>query len=186
MATADLWQWGGPTIIVSSDGQEWTLVAQSQFPWLHSVIYGGGLFVAGGDSGAILTSTNGLDWTAQTSGNTSSLLAVAYNPQYYLSGGPPYLAVGADGVNLTSSDGTAWTVRTNFTSETLRAVAANNGELLVAGDNDAVFVGNGYNWTPVNVASWIGPSDPSSFPRSYRAAISIGNISVLGGRLYNS
>src|SRR6266496_5446598 len=72
--------WSG-TIITSSDGQDWTLISQSQFPWLHSVIYGGGLFVAGGDSGAILTSINGLDWTAQTSGTTSPLLAVAYNPQ---------------------------------------------------------------------------------------------------------
>ena len=173
------------TILASPDGQQWTLASQGQFPTLYAVNSAKGtsrLFVAVGESGAIVTSTNGFDWTVRVSGTTSTLLAVAYNPL----NGYRWTAVGANGVNLTSNDGIQWAVRKNFTTQTLRTIASkNNGQLLVAGDNDTVFIGEGDNWTPLDMTSLIGPSD-SLLPRSYQAAITFGTIVVLGGSLWDS
>ena len=59
-----------------------------------------GLFIAVGASGTLLTSSNGTTWTAQTSGTSNYLRAVAYD------GSSTLVAVGYSGTILTSSDGT--------------------------------------------------------------------------------
>ena len=76
-----------------------------------------GLFIAVGASGTLLTSSDGTTWTAQTSGTSNNLRAVAYD------GSSTLVAVGFSGTILTSSDGTTWTSRTSGTSEHLKRVA---------------------------------------------------------------
>ena len=57
------------------------------------------LFVAVGDNGTILTSSDGTTWTSRTSGTTEKLRGGAY-------GNSTLVVVGASGTILTSSDGT--------------------------------------------------------------------------------
>jgi hypothetical protein len=58
-----------------------------------------GLFVAVGDNGKILTSSDGTTWTSRTSGTTEYLRGGAY-------GNSTFVVVGASGTIITSSDGT--------------------------------------------------------------------------------
>jgi hypothetical protein len=59
------------------------------------VAYGNGLFVAVGSRGAILTSPDGVNWTAQTSPTSDDLSAVTY-------GNGTFVAVGYSGTIVTS------------------------------------------------------------------------------------
>jgi len=68
-----------------------------------------GLFVVVGDSGTILTSSDGTTWTSRTSGTSNGLFIIFY-------GNCTFVAVGYSGTILTSSDGTTWTSRTSGTS----------------------------------------------------------------------
>ena len=62
------------------------------------------LFVAVGDNGTILTSSDGTTWTSRTSGTTEYLRGGAY-------GNSTLVVVGASGTILTSSDGTTSTLK---------------------------------------------------------------------------
>jgi hypothetical protein len=59
------------------------------------VTYGNGTFVAVGEGGTILTSPDGVSWTARTSGTSNWLDGVAY-------GNGLFVAVGDRGTILTS------------------------------------------------------------------------------------
>lgn len=72
---------------------------------INDITYGSGTFVAVGNSGVLVTSTDGRNWTTRTTGITKDLYAVAYNPS------GAYCAVGASGAMLTSPDGVTWTSR---------------------------------------------------------------------------
>ena len=79
---------------------------------LNAVTYGGGLFVAVGSSGTILTSSDGITWNTQSSGTQNELDGIIY-----ASG--QFLAVGSNGVVLKSSDGISWTKATSSTANQL-------------------------------------------------------------------
>ena len=68
-----------------------------------------------GNSGTILTSSDGTTWTSRTSGTTNDLWGDHY-------GNRIFVAVGDSGTILSSSDGTTWTSRTSGTSEGFRRV----------------------------------------------------------------
>ena len=64
-------------------------------------------FVAVGDSGTILTSTDGTSWTSRTSGTTSNLVGVTYgNNKFFTMLGTMSSSIGTV---LTSSNGISWT-----------------------------------------------------------------------------
>jgi hypothetical protein len=90
------------------------------------VTYGNGLFVAVGEGGAILTSPDGVSWTARTSGTGDWLFGVTY-------GNGLFVAVGEGGTILTSRDGVSWTARTSGTSNWLYGVAYGNGLFVAVG-----------------------------------------------------
>ena len=75
-------------------GTTWTLRIPG-FGALNSVTYGNGRFVAVGWNDAILTSPDGVDWTARASGTDNPLNGVAY-------GNGTFVAVGHGGTILTS------------------------------------------------------------------------------------
>ncbi|MCL2610797.1 MAG: hypothetical protein FWE02_03865, partial [Defluviitaleaceae bacterium] len=75
---------------------------------LTSVCYGNGLFVAvGGGNNRIITSPDGITWTARTAAEANQWRSVCY-------GNGLFVAVSGDGANqvMTSSDGITWTART--------------------------------------------------------------------------
>lgn len=75
---------------------------------LLGVTSSGQQYVAVGQGGAVVTSSNAMTWTAGSSGVTSDLRSVAWS-------GAQYVAVGDDGageaVILSSTDGASWTVQ---------------------------------------------------------------------------
>jgi fibronectin type 3 domain-containing protein len=76
-----------------------------------------------GNSGTILTSSDGTTWTSRTSGTTNNLYGVTY-------GNSTFVTVGDSGTILTSSDGTTWTSRTSGTTNNLYGVTTTTTTLL--------------------------------------------------------
>jgi len=114
-------------------------------------------FIAVGDAGAILVSTNGVNWTAGNSGQ-SALNGVA-------NASGLFVAVGELGTILTSPDGTNWTQRTSGTTNSLLAVTYGGGEFVAVGGCDRcdpttrgtiLTSPDGVTWTPRTAGTgWI-------------------------------
>ena len=85
---------------------------------LRAVTYGNGLYVAVGDSGAIVTSGDGYNWTNQSYGTFPFLCGVGY-------ANGVFAAVGMGGAIVTSSNGVVWTQRASPITNNLWAVAGN-------------------------------------------------------------
>jgi photosystem II stability/assembly factor-like uncharacterized protein len=73
------------------------------------------LWVAVGESGTILTSSDGITWTSRTSGTSEALYVVTY-------GNNTFVTVCDSGTILTSKDGTTWTSRDSNTVNHLTGV----------------------------------------------------------------
>lgn len=73
------------------------------------------VFVAVGDQGAVLSSSDGATWAVRTSGTTLALNDVTF-------GGDRYVAVGQAGKILVSDDGIEWTGASSPSSRDLNAV----------------------------------------------------------------
>ena len=107
---------------------------------LCGVFYGNGMFVAVGQKGMILTSTDGMNWTIQKSPTANNLEAVCI-------GNGIFVAVGANGTILTSSDGANWLSRKSGTSQTLWAVTSQF--TAIGNDGTVLTSAGGSSWTPV-------------------------------------
>lgn len=109
--------------------------------------YGNNMFVAVGNNGAIYTSSDGITWTARTSGAISQLVGVTWTGKLFVvtgcmhKNGMPY------GLILTSPDGITWTERDSKADFYLEH-SASNGEIIVAvGDSSITTSTDGINWT---------------------------------------
>ena len=81
-------------------------------------------YVAVGDSGTFLKSTDGTTWTKVTTldgDNNSSSFTKTFNGVAY--GDSKFVTVGSSGKIYTSDNGTTWTSRTSGTSNTLNGVS---------------------------------------------------------------
>lgn len=141
------------TIRSSPDGITWTArtVAGSYSGSFNAILYGGGLFVAVGTSGAIHTSPDGATWTVRTSGTTAPLEQVAYNGSLWVVTGKPSSS-GQPGTILTSPDGITWTARsTALGTDDLAGVVWINNRWYISGDSRLQTSTNGTTWS-------VGPS----------------------------
>jgi hypothetical protein len=101
----------------------------------------GGLFVAVGWYGTILTSPGWPIWMRQTSPTSERLWSVAY-------GNGLFVAVGNNGTILTSPDGVNWTAQTSGTEHSLHGVTYGNGLFVAVGHGGAILTSpDGVNWT---------------------------------------
>ncbi len=122
----------GGTLLTSPDASTWTVVNSNTSSTLRGVAYGVALttvsgiltatpaFVAVGDGGALVTSTDGgVTWTLQSpmGGTTVNVNAVTYGHQF--------IAVGDVGNIFTSVDGVTWQAATSVTPANLHGVAFN-------------------------------------------------------------
>ncbi|HEV8544557.1 MAG TPA: hypothetical protein VGR78_19380 [Verrucomicrobiae bacterium] len=95
------------------------------------ITFSSGQFVAVGSGGAILTSTNALDWARQDSGTTNPLLAIA-------AGNGLWVALGS-GILLTSTNGTNWQANSSLLAYQTNAqyelggVTFQNGRFFLSG-----------------------------------------------------
>jgi len=116
-------------------------VWREQHHRLYSVCYGSGMYLAVGDYGAILSSPDGVIWTAQTSGTTNHLYSVTWD-------GSQYLAVGYNSTILSSPDGVIWTAQTSGTTNHLYSVTWGGSQYLAVGDNGIILSSpDGVIWT---------------------------------------
>ena len=141
---------GGPGFVSANTGMSplvWTAPTAPSGYW-GSVTYGNGLFVAVGTG--IMTSPDGINWTARTVAGTNSWSSVTY-------GNGLFVAVGLSGTNrvMTSPDGINWTLRTSaLETNQWRAVTYGNGLFVAVGTaamnerTDKVMTSpDGINWT---------------------------------------
>lgn len=112
---------------------------------IYAVGYGDGIYVAGGSSGKLATSSDGSNWTLRTSSfGASAILSVTWSPL-----ADQWVAVGASGKLATSIDGIEWTQRTSSFGVTFINTVYSSPNLLVAAGYDGKLATstNGVNWT---------------------------------------
>lgn len=107
---------------------------------LFQVYWGDNLFIGVGPKGTIMTSPDGITWTAQTSGTTANLNGVVW-------GNGLYAAVGDNGTILTSTNGSIWTPQTSGSGSNLSSIAFGEGQFVALGANGTELLSaNGTSW----------------------------------------
>lgn len=113
---------------------------------LLAVVYGAGTFVAAGEAGTILSSSDGgATWEARFADTSAWLRGAAY-------GDGVFVVVGDQGTILASDDlGVTWSASAPV-EESLGAVAFGNGRFLAVGDSGRVLTSTdgARSWTPTN------------------------------------
>jgi hypothetical protein len=141
----------------------WTAVDVSSIFGMQSIFtiaYGNNIFVAGGGTGKMAYSSDGITWTAATAPGLGSngINAITY-------GNSKFVAVGSNGNVVASTDGTTWTLVMNnflgtmtFGSSNIDAIAYGNNTFVAGGANGkmAYSSDNGVTWTAVDVSSIFG------------------------------
>jgi len=143
--------------LTAQDGM-WTSGAFDPWRWqtqatpanseLRSIAYGAGVFVAVGVSGArVMTSPDGITWTARTPANNIDWSSVCF-------GNGLFVAVSSMAIGnkvMTSPDGITWTSRTPAADNSWRAVCFGNNQFVaVAGSgtgNRVMTSPDGITWT---------------------------------------
>ncbi|MDP1579613.1 MAG: M12 family metallo-peptidase [Candidatus Didemnitutus sp.] len=128
----------GGVLLRSSNGTSWTVIdIATNNSNLQSVAYGNGLYVVPGQSGvtgrALLTSTDGLNWTQRITG----VGAISSNLRAITAGDSGLVAAGTAGVLLYSTNGTTWTQDANF-GLLFNDVAYGNGLYVATGNNGSI------------------------------------------------
>ncbi len=121
---------GQPGLLVHDDNAPYlgpdSLVASAPIQSVTGVVVDHEAFVAVGGAGAIVTSTNGTSWTAQSSGTTANLQdLVAFNNTL--------IAVGEGGAILSLDGSGAWTQRSAPTTQMLLGVAGSDTTAVAVG-----------------------------------------------------
>lgn len=132
----------------STDGISWTPSDYStQTETLKAVVYGNSLFVTVGESGSIVTSPNGQNWTSQTSGTTDMLNSVAYGKNTYVAGG-------VGGIVLTSTNGTTWVPRSSGVTKEIESLTFDYGRgrfiATLKESNTLLVSSDGVSWEKIN------------------------------------
>lgn len=144
------------------------------------------LWMAVGNSGTILTSSNGVSWSTQTSGTTNNLNYIARSESQNL-----WMVVGAGGTILTSSDnGGTWSSQTSGTATQLYCVArSDDQDIWYAGSASSTqtllkSTGNGASWsaTALGAYRWMTNIAYSSSPSLWMATneYRLGDASTTG------
>ena len=138
-------------ILNSLDGVAWIKTLETPHR-LYEVSFANERFVSVGGAGAILTSTNGIDWTGADSNTTNALRGVTY-------GNGQFLAVGEQGTVVISPDAVTWRAQNSITNALFDTVTFGNGQFVAAGytsrgaqwnvnGNGVIFTSpDGVNWT---------------------------------------
>ena len=121
---------GAGNIGTSQDGITW--VTTNKPDSFRNVNYVNGMFIAVGQAGTIVTSTDGLNWMDRESGTSDNLDAVAYGKSIYVIVGSNL--EGTSGTILTSTDGITWTPRSSGTAARLCDVTFGNETFVAVGD----------------------------------------------------
>jgi hypothetical protein len=135
-------------IFTSPDGDNLTQRHDiSTYHSIQGIAYGNNVYVAVGESGRILTSSNAASWTLQiVTNDPMSFLDVVF-------AGGQFVAVGAyngyRSVIYTSADGVNWTDRTIDNGLYLQSIVYANGLFVAVGREGLILTSSdGVNWAP--------------------------------------
>ena len=121
--TSDFTEYGELSLTATAAGVTIWTTRTSNFgnTSVQSVAYGNALWVAGGVSGQLRTSTDAITWTTRTSNfGTTRINSVAY-------GNSLWVAVGVAGQLRSSTDAITWVTQTsNFSTTTITSIASGN------------------------------------------------------------
>ncbi len=138
-------------IFSSSDGTSWVQRTSSASNNLQAVAWGGGVFLAVGTGGVMVSSTDGVTWS--TTGLTG-ITANALRSVRYLNG--QFVAAGDGGTILTGtySSGWTWNTRSSGTMNALYGVAFGGGQYFAVGQSGtAIRSLDGITWTSRNAGT---------------------------------
>ncbi|MGV3773780.1 MAG: WD40/YVTN/BNR-like repeat-containing protein [Verrucomicrobiales bacterium] len=125
-------------IYTSTDGQNWTRRTSPTSNPLYAIAYGSGRYVIAGHSGAILHSTDAVNWTQVKVSNTIYGLTYAQGK---------FVAVGRLGDIFTSTDGISWIESVNTLSADLKSVTYGKGRFVAIGERCTIATSvDGYEW----------------------------------------
>ncbi|HUW38578.1 MAG TPA: hypothetical protein VMV91_14735 [Rhodocyclaceae bacterium] len=125
----------------SLDGITWTALNYAVGTNLNAATFSTTVFLAAGDGGTMLYSTDAATWVPKATGTSNNLYGLATN------GSTVFVAVGANGTIITSGDGVTWTARSSGTTQDLTAVTYGNGLFLAVGKHGTVLVSSdAVNW----------------------------------------
>jgi len=131
---------GAPSVFSSSDGVAWTQGQASGERGYHSVWFGGGLFVAVGDSGAVARSQDGFQWTEGLIDSTAPLNAITY-------GNGVYVAAGVGGAAYLSGDAVSWRPIPLPSTHDISGLVFSEGKFTAVGDAGRILVSaDGQAW----------------------------------------
>lgn len=122
------------TVVISSDGVNWSVPVSTNAAQSNGIAFGAGLFVKVGNGGTIRSSPDGITWTTRTSGTANTLNDVVFVNSVFIAGG-------GSGTLLTSPDGITWTSRT--TGSTANLFAATYGVGGAVGPTGKYMIGAG-------------------------------------------
>ncbi len=126
----------GCLLQTSPDATQWFKQPANLIPHsLSAIAYGSGRFVAVGNSGGVVFSTNGLNWFAASGGENKMSRGIAF-------GHAGYIAVG-EGV-LGSKDGFEYSLRSTHTGSDV--VYGNGAYVATAGGSEVLESTNGFQW----------------------------------------
>ena len=130
-------------ILHSVDGRTWARRTSGTTNWLVAVTFGNGRYLAVGDNGTILTSTNAIVWTPVSSTGTTARLNNVLFAQN------KFVAVGEGGAIVVSTDGTTWNpVTSNAGTAWLRGLAYGPGNWIATGQSGTITTSlDGITWT---------------------------------------
>jgi hypothetical protein len=163
----------GTTIYRSVDnGTTWSSVATGATQNLYDMAAGGGVVVAVGLGGQIVSSTDGgINWVNRASETTSSIASIAY-------GNGRFLAVGSYNLILTSFDGVTWQLIPAVRGSS--GVAFGNG--MFVRDNGDVSADGAVWTTPISTTYDFGSDDMTVYGASGWIAVDSASISqTVGG-----
>jgi len=137
------------TILRSTDGAAWSLIASGVTHGINEVAYGSGKYIAVGD-GPILSSTDGTAWSPVSTPFSAHFFSVAYVNNLFV-------AIGEAGAVATSADGTTWSFANLPGNPGLNRATFGAGNYVIVGDRGAIF-------TSANAVSWT--AQPSGIVRN--------------------
>lgn len=139
--------WGG-VVLYSADGQSWTqagLPSGYESTGYHSVDFVNNEFIVFGENGAMLRSSDGINWTGSMDLNGEWLFGVAYVDS-------TYVAITGDARVFRSTNLTSWDdVGTSDSPlvSNIRSIAEHNGTLVIVGAGNMIRSSSdaGLTWT---------------------------------------
>ena len=160
---------GAPWMVSAvADGSTWTIGASAQDNNWSSVAYGNGMFVAVAKSGSqrVMTSTDGVNWSARSAATNASGSQVVWNSVTF--GNGRFVAVGSGSMTMrtmSSSDGITWAPGPEDLSctcvDSFESVTYGNGIYVAISSNNGfgtsvITSSDGANWTrrSIHFSQW--------------------------------